>query len=368
MAYGDRTQADQASRRGSKNGCPATGTAACSCLLALTFIVMAAGPPDGWTRIITVLLQGLTLLAALLASRVSRRLFRLARIVAAGVVARRDRLGRGRATRRNPSGVFFLLNMLLVATVPVVIARALWRRQVDRRAHRARRGVHLRAARDDVRVRLRRDRRASSSGPFFVQTAHATTPDFLYFSFITQTTVGYGDFTAAGDLGRALAVVEALTGQLYLVTIIAVLVSRLSGATGSRARIRADADDGPAPRRHGTGLTSVIASSGSATRLQQVALVEVVEQAERRQDHDRGDDEHDRHRPQRRRRAPRRRRASCSSAGCTGTGRRPSPSDDGGHRAHGEHAGTGVASRATGARASRARRAPTGSRAGAPVT
>ena len=41
---------------------------------------------------------------------------------------------------------------------------------------------------------------------FFVQTTHATTPDFLYFSFITQTTVGYGDFTAAGDLGRALAV------------------------------------------------------------------------------------------------------------------------------------------------------------------
>ena len=33
--------------------------------------------------------------------------------------------------------------------------------------------------------------------------ALATTPDFLYFSFITQTTVGYGDFTAAGDLGRA---------------------------------------------------------------------------------------------------------------------------------------------------------------------
>ena len=79
---------------------------------------------------------------------------------------------------------------------------------------------------------------ALSNGPFFVQTSHATTPDFLYFSFITQTTVGYGDFTAAGDLGRALAVLEALSGQLYLVTVIAVLVSRLSGnapGTGSPA-------------------------------------------------------------------------------------------------------------------------------------
>ena len=67
------------------------------------------------------------------------------------------------------------------------------------------------------------------SAPFFVQTSHATTPDFLYFSFITQTTVGYGDFTAAADLGRALSVLEALIGRLHLVTIIAVLVSRLSG-------------------------------------------------------------------------------------------------------------------------------------------
>jgi hypothetical protein len=64
--------------------------------------------------------------------------------------------------------------------------------------------------------------------PFFVQTSHATIQDFLYFSYITQTTVGYGDFTARGDLGRALAVLEAMGGQLYLVTIIAVLVSRLS--------------------------------------------------------------------------------------------------------------------------------------------
>ena len=51
-------------------------------LLAVTFIVMAAGPPDAWTRVITVVLQGLTLMAALLASRVSRRLFRIAAIVA----------------------------------------------------------------------------------------------------------------------------------------------------------------------------------------------------------------------------------------------------------------------------------------------
>jgi hypothetical protein len=196
-------------------------------LLALTFIVMAAGPPDSWTRITTVLLQGLTLCAALLASRVSLRLFRIAAVVsplslvaAIGSVVIEN--------GRNPSGVFYLLNMLLVATVPWIIARALWRRKViDVRTVLG--AVCIYVLLGMLYAFLYAAIDALSSGPFFVQTAHATTPDFLYFSYITQTTVGYGDFTAQGDLGRALAVLEAMGGQLYLVTIIAVLVSRLSG-------------------------------------------------------------------------------------------------------------------------------------------
>jgi len=198
-------------------------------LLALTFIVMAAGPPDGWTRIVTVLLQGLTLCAALLASRVGLRLFRIAAVVsllsllaAIGSVV----IDNG----RNPSGVFYLLNMLLVATVPWIIARALWRRKViDVRTVLG--AVCIYVLLGMLYAFLYAAIDALSSGPFFVQTAHATTPDFLYFSYITQTTVGYGDFTAQGDLGRALAVLEAMGGQLYLVTVIAVLVSRLSNVT-----------------------------------------------------------------------------------------------------------------------------------------
>ena len=42
-----------------------------------------------------------------------------------------------------------------------------------------------------------------------------------------MTTVGYGDLTAGGNLGRALVVLDALLGQLYLVTVVALLVSQL---------------------------------------------------------------------------------------------------------------------------------------------
>lgn len=46
----------------------------------------------------------------------------------------------------------------------------------------------------------------------------------LYFSFVTLTTVGYGDATPVLPLARALAIVEALTGQQYLAVTIASLV------------------------------------------------------------------------------------------------------------------------------------------------
>jgi Ion channel len=51
----------------------------------------------------------------------------------------------------------------------------------------------------------------------------------VYFSFTVLTTTGFGDFTAATHLGRALAVIEMLVGQIYLVTVIGVLVGNLGG-------------------------------------------------------------------------------------------------------------------------------------------
>ncbi len=59
--------------------------------------------------------------------------------------------------------------------------------------------------------------------------------DYSYFSFVTLTTVGYGDLVAHTDLGRRIAVVEAMTGQIFLATAVARLVS-LYGAEIRRTR------------------------------------------------------------------------------------------------------------------------------------
>ena len=63
--------------------------------------------------------------------------------------------------------------------------------------------------------------------PFFASQEGGTRSDYMYFSFITIATVGYGDLTPQGGLGRALAVTEGLLGQIYLVTAVAALVGNL---------------------------------------------------------------------------------------------------------------------------------------------
>jgi hypothetical protein len=60
---------------------------------------------------------------------------------------------------------------------------------------------------------------------FFASNQPANTQTFQYFSFTTLTTLGYGDFTAAESGGRSIAVLEALTGQVFLATLVARLVS-----------------------------------------------------------------------------------------------------------------------------------------------
>ena len=71
----------------------------------------------------------------------------------------------------------------------------------------------------------------------FVATSHATDVDYLYFSFSTLATVGFGDLVAGTNLGRMLAVTEALFGQMYLVTIVALLVGKFGRGRSSAERL-----------------------------------------------------------------------------------------------------------------------------------
>lgn len=67
----------------------------------------------------------------------------------------------------------------------------------------------------------------------FFNNAEEKVADFVYFAFVTMSTTGYGDLTPAPGLPRALAIGLAMMGQLYLVSVVAVAVSRME-AKGRR--------------------------------------------------------------------------------------------------------------------------------------
>ena len=52
---------------------------------------------------------------------------------------------------------------------------------------------------------------------------HAERPDFVYFSFITLLTIGYGDITPTSGMARSLAILEGVAGIMY----IGVFISRI---------------------------------------------------------------------------------------------------------------------------------------------
>jgi hypothetical protein len=80
--------------------------------------------------------------------------------------------------------------------------------------------------------------------PFFTQFAAGGEPtpgEYTYFSFIVLTTVGFGDLTPAADPARAFVMVEAVIGQIFLVTMLARVVAMLGA---QRMPLAAGFDDG----------------------------------------------------------------------------------------------------------------------------
>jgi hypothetical protein len=85
-----------------------------------------------------------------------------------------------------------------------------------------------------------------AAAAFFNSARPVGPTDFLYYSFTTLTTVGYGDLTSTTDLGRILSNTEALFGQLYLVTVVAIIVANIGHSRRAQAETAgnaANADD-----------------------------------------------------------------------------------------------------------------------------
>jgi hypothetical protein len=193
-------------------------------LVLSSLLVTALVGDSDWGRLVTTAMSGATTLFAFWTSRPSVAILRAATIVVAlSIVAAIAAVALGSSTTLDHVGRAGLA--VITAASPVVVARRLVRHP------RVQGSTVLGALCIYLLLGLFFAYLYSTIGaispPFFAQQPTATIVDYLYFSYATLTTVGYGDLTAGQDVGRILAVSEALTGQLYLVTVVALLVANL---------------------------------------------------------------------------------------------------------------------------------------------
>jgi hypothetical protein len=188
------------------------------------FFLAALLPDEPWATSVIVLVAAATLLTAIWTAgwAMTERVFPFALATAAIVCAVINLFWHDKAL----SATLGIIGGLLTITIAVVIARgAIAQQEVNTRSVAGAICVYVLFGL--VFMFIFSFLATVDTTPFFAQGTDGTRSLRLYFSYVTLGTLGYGDYTAAGNLGRALAVLEALMGQLYLVTVVAVVVTRL---------------------------------------------------------------------------------------------------------------------------------------------
>ena len=198
-------------------------------LLTLTLLVFViVAPGEDWSRAVACALQWLALLTVVATSRARTGVRQSVAIV---LLAHASFTVVGEAAGALTDVALFVISGLLSAAVPVALIGGLVRLV---RAH----GVTPQAVSGALTLYLLLGLVFAwvigfvakvGDAQYFAEQAHASTSQIVYYSFAVLTTTGFGDLTAATHLGRALAVVEMLLGQLYLVTVIGVLVGNFAG-------------------------------------------------------------------------------------------------------------------------------------------
>jgi len=190
-------------------------------LIAIIYVFIVAAPDANWAHVVLIVIGSTTLGVALWTSGFGWR--RAAPILAAVAVsvAALELLVRGPTMR----GLGALVEVLLVVATMLVIGFGVFdQREINRKSVTGAICIYLFIG--ILFTCVYGAEAAFGSGPFFAQGMDGTPADRIYFSYVTLATLGYGDYTAAEQPGRTFAIVESLLGQLYLVTVIALLVSR----------------------------------------------------------------------------------------------------------------------------------------------
>jgi hypothetical protein len=200
-------------------------------LIAVVFLI--AAPTADWTLAVAITIEGAAVVITVATSQ-ERESVRRRRALGLGLamVIAVLLVGLGIA----PRWLTVLIALVVTAGVPIVLARGLLR--LLRMS-----GVTFNAVAGSLAVYLSTGLVFAwivgflaqvGSKPYFAQHATTSEGDKVYFSFTVLTTTGFGDLTPATATGHAVAVIEMLTGQLYLVTVIGLLIGNFAARASDR--------------------------------------------------------------------------------------------------------------------------------------
>ena len=193
-------------------------------LIIITFVVMMTLPPEGWGgRVAAVAVAALTAMVAFTSSDVRPARVRLA-VVVGGLAIAAAALARAISSDRLVGLAFGAVAIMLAIAAVTILRRVIvGAREVDFRTILGAISVFTLLGLLFAFLYVAFSR--WTHDPFFAGDVAARSSDYLFFSYTTLTTTGYGNLVPAGTVGQSLAVLEMLVGQIFLVTLVAGLVS-----------------------------------------------------------------------------------------------------------------------------------------------
>lgn len=191
-------------------------------LVLLTYVLTSLLGERGWEAVLISLATSATSIVALTSSHAAARVVRAAVLISALTVLL--------AVIAAASGAHVWLNiataiqvLLLTVAMAAVLRRVISNAGADSRTILG--AISVYTVLGLLFTFLYAFVARVQNGPFFEGHPHAGGSDFIFFSYTTLTTTGFGDLVPGGQPGRMLAGLEMMIGQIFLVTLVAGLVS-----------------------------------------------------------------------------------------------------------------------------------------------
>jgi ion channel len=201
-------------------------------LLLANFFLLELVDDRRWGSIGSTLLGAVALAVAISDPNTGHRLRRRDGLTIAAAVALSSVVLFTTSTRLVGLSYLIPVALLATATLPVTLARVLSHRKITFETILGAVCIFVLVALLFAFAYLAIE--GTQTKPFFRQGGAHDQGDYLYFSFVVITTLGFGDLTPRSGLPQALVVVEALLGQIFLVTLVARLVTLWGRGTDGR--------------------------------------------------------------------------------------------------------------------------------------